>query len=175
MTLHTPPLPRFTRLLRHLRSTRAVARRAYPAETLAAIRQCIGAGERQHRAQVRVIIEAALSLGAVRRGESARQRAHELFSRYRLWDTEENCGVLVYINLADRKVEIIADRGVNGHITRAQWQQVCQAMTDGYASGEFHHSTLAALTRLNALLHTAMPRQDGAAGDNELSDKPLLL
>lgn len=169
----TPSLP--ARLLRHLRSTRTTARRAFPSTTLKAIQASIGEGEQRHRAQVRVIVEAALSLGAVRRGESARQRAHELFSHYRIWDTEENCGVLVYINLADRKVEIVADRGINRHVTREQWQQVCRLMTAGYARGDYEGSTLQALAALHALLQTAMPRQDDDHDHNELSDKPLLL
>ncbi|WP_433692002.1 TPM domain-containing protein [Herbaspirillum seropedicae] len=171
----SPSLP--ARLLRHLRMTRAAARRAFPSTTLKAIQASIGAGEREHRAQVRVIVEAALSLGAVRRGDSARQRAHELFSHYRIWDTEENCGVLVYINLADRKVEIVADRGINARVTREQWQQVCRAMTAGYAQGEYEASTLQALASLHEILRKVLPREPDAAGDmhNELSDKPLLL
>jgi len=169
----SPSLP--VRLLRHLRSTRTTARRAFPSTTLKAIQASIGEGEQRHRAQVRVIVEAALSLGAVRRGESARQRAHELFSHYRIWDTEENCGVLVYINLADRKVEIVADRGINRHITREQWVQVCRLMTSGYAQGKFEESSLQGLARLNALLAEAMPLREGGGGENELSDRPLLL
>jgi uncharacterized membrane protein len=167
----------FARLLRHLRMTRAAARRIFPSSTLKAIQASIGEGERQHRAQVRVIVEAALTLGAVRRSESARQRAHELFSHYRIWDTEENCGVLVYLNLADRKVEIVADRGINARITREQWQQVCRQMTAGYARGDYEASTLQALAALHALLESVLPRRnDGnAKATNELSDKPLLL
>lgn len=165
------------RLLRHLRMTRAAARRVFPSSTLKAIQASITEGERRHRAQVRVIVEAALSLGAVRRGESARQRAHELFSHYRIWDTEENCGVLVYVNLADRKVEIVADRGINARVTREQWQQVCRQMTAGYAQGEYEASTLKALADLHALLQSVLPRGNDGEGKatNELSDKPLLL
>ncbi len=163
------------RLWRHLRSTHAAARRAFPSATLKAIQASIGEGERHHRAQVRVIVEASLSLGALRRGESARQRAHELFSRYRIWDTEENCGVLVYINLGDRKVEIVADRGINGRVTREHWQEVCRLMTSSYPQGKFEESSLLGLARLNALLAEAMPLREGGNGENELSDKPLML
>lgn len=167
----------FARMLRHLRMTRAAARRIFPSSTLKAIQASIGEGERQHRAQVRVIVEAALTLGAVRRGESARQRAHELFSHYRIWDTEENCGVLVYLNLADRKVEIVADRGINACVTREQWQQVCKQMTAGYAAGQYEASTLQALASLHAILAKVLPRDPGGRDElhNELSDKPLLL
>jgi len=175
MTQHKTSPSLAGRLWRHLRSTHTAARRAFPSSTLKAIQASIGEGERRHRAQVRVIVEAALSLGALTRGESARQRAHELFSRYRIWDTEENCGVLVYINLGDRKVEIVADRGINGRVTQEQWQEVCHAMTSGYARGDFQGSTLQALERLHVRLEAAMPRRDGDEDHNELSDKPLLL
>lgn len=163
------------RWLNHLASTRAAARRALPSATLKAIQASIGAGEQRHRAQVKLIVEAALSAGAIWRGESARQRAHELFSRYRIWDTEENCGVLLYVNLADHKVEIVADRGACRVVTRQQWQEVCNAMTAGYARADYHHSTLAALDKLHAILAEAMPREGEAGERNELSDKPLVL
>ncbi|WP_343585295.1 TPM domain-containing protein [Herbaspirillum sp.] len=164
------------RMLRHLAGTHAAARRAFPSATLKAIQANIGEGEQRHRAQIRVIIEASLSLGAVWRRESSRQRAHELFARYRIWDTEENCGVLVYVNLADHKVEIVADRGAGRVVTRQQWQEVCRVMTAGYARGSYHDSTLQALAMLHDLLAAAMPRQgDDARGGNELSDKPLVL
>jgi uncharacterized membrane protein len=171
-----PLSSRLARLLRHLAGTQAAARRAFPSATLKAIQASIGAGEKRHRAQVRLIVEAALSAGAVWRRESSRQRAHELFSHYRVWDTEENCGVLVYVNLADHKVEIVADRGANRVVTRHQWQQVCAAMTAGYARGDYHASTLQALAMLHDALAAAMPRgDDDAKGANELSDKPLVL
>ena len=81
----------------------------------------------------------------------------------------------VYINLADRKVEIVADRGVNRQVTREQWQEVCRQMTNGYAQGKFEESSLQGLARLNALLAEAMPLREGNSGGNELSDRPVLL
>jgi uncharacterized membrane protein len=169
------PSSRAARLFNHLRSTRAAARQAFPSALLKAIQASIAEGEQRHRAQVKLIVEAALSAGAVWRGEGARQRAHELFARYRIWDTEENCGVLVYINLADHKVEIVADRGAARAVTREQWQEVCRTMTAGYARGDYRDSTLAALERLHVLLAEAMPRHDGGPDHNELSDKPVVL
>ncbi|MBP0597823.1 TPM domain-containing protein [Herbaspirillum sp. LeCh32-8] len=168
-----PSLP--TRALRHLQSTKATARRLFPSPALKAIQASIADGEQRHRAQVKLIVEAALSLGAVWRGETSRQRAHELFARYRIWDTEENCGVLVYLNLADHKVEIVADRGVARLVTRQQWQDICQAMTTGYARGDYSDSTLAALGQLHAVLAHVMPRDGDTREHNELSDKPLVL
>ncbi len=162
-----------SRLWKHLITTSAAGRRAFPAATLKAIEQIIADGETRHRAEVRMIVEPALSLPAVLQHVSSRERARELFAHYRVWDTEENCGVLVYVNLADHKVEIVADRGVGRAIAAADWQAVCRTMTQGFARGAYHDSVLAALDRLNRLLAERYPA-DGARG-NELSDKPVVL
>ena len=161
------------RLLRHLFTTTAAGRRNFPPHTLKAIQSLITEGEQQHRAEMRLIVEAALPVGIVLDGTSSRGRAHDLFSRYRIWDTEENCGVLVYINLADRKVEIIADRGAGRALSAAEWHAVCRTMTEGFARGEFHDSTLAGLQRLNGLLAQHFP-QDGPQA-NQLPDRPVML
>ncbi|MEA5097857.1 MAG: TPM domain-containing protein [Burkholderiaceae bacterium] len=163
----------FSRLLKHGVTTSSAGKRAFPAETLKVIEATIADGETRHRAEVRLIVEHSLSLGAVLQRITSRQRAIELFSRYRIWDTEENSGVLVYINLADRKVEIIADRAVGRLIGKEAWHAVCRTMTRGFAQGEFHDSSVAAMVRLNALLETHFP----ASGThvNQLSNKPIVL
>jgi len=100
------------RMHKHLFTGKGAGRRAFPPATLAAIQNAIAEGEQQHRAEIRVVIEPALTASAVLRGVPARERAKELFSHYQIWDTEENCGILVYVNIADHKVEIVADRTV---------------------------------------------------------------
>ncbi|MDB5822557.1 MAG: hypothetical protein JWR21_1261 [Herminiimonas sp.] len=164
---------RMKRLLRHLQNTSATGRRLFPEPTLKAIEAAIAAGEKMHRAEIRVVVEPALDTGHVWRGTTARERARELFVEYRIWDTEENCGILVYVNLADRKVEIIADRGVTKVLGKHEWQAICQTMTRGFSQGDFHGSTLAALEQLNGLLQDRFPA-DGRAG-RELSNRPLIL
>ncbi len=166
-------MTKFSRFYRHLLMTKAAARRAFPAASLQAIQAAIAQGEGLHRAEVRVIIEPSLSIGDVLEGQHARQRARELFSLYRIWDTEENCGVLVYINLADHKVEIIADRAAGRALHASDWQAVCKTMTQGFAQGRYEESALAALNQLNDLLHAHFP----ASGDtaNELSNRPLIV
>lgn len=163
----------FKRILRHLLTTTAAGRRAFPPATLEAIQHAIGAGETVHRAEVRLIIEPALELGELWRGESARQRALELFAEYGIWDTEENCGVLIYINLADHKVEIVADRAVGRAIATHEWEAVCKTMTRDFARGQFHDSVIAALEQLNALLQQRFPAS-GPRPD-QLSNRPLII
>ena len=164
---------RIKRILRHLLTTTAAGRRAFPPATLEAIQHAIAAGEALHRAEVRLIVEPALELGELWRGESARQRARDLFAEYGIWDTEENCGVLIYINLADHQVEIVADRGVGRAIAAHEWEAVCKTMTRDFAHGRFHDSALAALEQLNALLHQRFPAS-GPRPD-QLSNQPLIL
>jgi uncharacterized membrane protein len=168
-----PIAQRVSRTLRHAGSSAAAARRLFPPATLEAITAAITAGEQTHRGEVRLIVEKAMPLGAAWSGLGTRQRALALFADYGMWDTEENCGVLVYVNLADRQVEIVADRGIDRRIDEATWQRVCRTLTDGYAHGDFHGSTLAAIGQVNALLHEHFPG-DGPR-PNQLPDEPLML
>ena len=164
---------KITRLFRHLTTTRAAGRRTFPSHTLKAIQTAIAQGEAQHRAEIRLIVEPALTLRDVLSGLFSRERARELFAHHRIWDTEENCGILIYINLADHKVEIITDRTVGRALNPADWQAVCQTMTQGFARGDFHDSAVAALSQLNALLKTHFPANGSPL--NELSNRPLVL
>lgn len=166
-------MAKLNRLFKHLTATRSQARNLFPRSTLQAVQACIAAGEKQHRAEIRLIVEAALPLNTVLRGESSRTRAHELFSHYRIWDTEENCGILIYINVADHKVEILPDRTVGRALKRDDWHAVCQTMTRGFAGKKYHDSLLLALTQLNELLAVHFPDQD--KHKNQLSDRPLIL
>jgi uncharacterized membrane protein len=164
---------RVKRSLRHLLSTRTEAARVFPPATLEAIAEAITAGEQTHRGEVRLVVEKSLPLSAVWDGIGNRQRALALFADYGIWDTEDNCGVLIYVNLADRKVDIVADRGINRRIDPATWQAICNTLTAGFAQGRFHDATLEAIGQVNALLRQHFP--SNGARPNELPDKPLML
>jgi uncharacterized membrane protein len=161
------------RMMRHLFTTTAAGRRAFPASTLKTIQAVIARGEAAHRAEIRLVVEPALTMQEVLAGTTSRQRARELFSDYRIWDTEENCGILIYLNLADHKVEIVADRTINRLVTPAEWQEICRTMTREFARGAFEESAVAALEQLNRLLQERFPAT--GARPNQLSNKPLLL
>jgi uncharacterized membrane protein len=163
----------FKRALRHARSSKTEASRMFPVETLRAIGEAITAGEQTHRGEVRLIVERALPLDAAWSGVEVRRRALALFAEHAIWDTEENCGVLLYVNLAERKVEIVADRGINRKIDSATWRAICDTLTAGYARGAFHDSTLAAIGQVNALLREHFPSNGPRA--NELPDHPVIL
>jgi uncharacterized membrane protein len=164
---------RLARALRHWKSTAAHARRAFPPESLAAIGGAITEGERTHRGELRLVVEASMPFDAIWADMSSRQRALAMFAEHGVWDTEDNCGVLIYVNLAERKVEIVGDRNVNRKIDAATWQAVCRTMTEGFKRGQFHDSTLTAVAQVNELLRQHFPA-DGARA-NELPDAPILM
>lgn len=167
-------MSKLSRFYKHLLTTRGAGRRAFPADALQTIQAAIAEGEKLHRAEIRFAVEAALPCRNVLDNHTSRRRAHELFARYRVWDTEENSGVLVYVNLADHKVEIVSDRNVGRALSAADWQAVCHTMTSGFAQGNYRDSTLAALRQLNGLLQQHFPA-NGSSNSNELSNRPLVL
>ena len=164
---------KMTRAWRHATSSAGEARRAFPETTLTAIAEAIDAGERTHRGEVRLIVEKALPFDAAWDGITNRQRALALFADYGVWDTEDNCGVLIYVNLAEHKVDIVADRGIDRKIDAATWQAVCATMTRGFGRGEFHAATLDAIAQVNELLRRHFP--SNGSRPNELPDQPLML
>lgn len=164
---------RMGRAWRHLTSSGGDARRAFPETTLGAIGEAITAGEQTHRGELRLIVEKGLSFDDAWDGVTNRQRALALFADYGVWDTEDNCGVLIYVNLAEHKVDIVADRGIDRKIDSATWQAVCATMTDGFRKGQFHEATLAAVEQVNALLREHFPAN--GARPNELPDRPIVL
>lgn len=169
---------KFSRAIRHLTTMKSMGKKAFPDTTLHAIQSEIASGESAHRAEVRLIVEPALDLSDILGSLTSRERAAELFTLYRIWDTEENSGVLIYVNLADHQVEIIADRGIARLISADDWQAICVTMTTGFAKGEYHSSTIAGLQQLNTLLHKYFPEdasQHQQLQHNQLSNQPIML
>lgn len=166
-------IARWRRAVRHLMTGAGTGRRCFPEPALQAIAAAIAEGERRHRAEVRLVVEPALPFGSVLDGMANRDRARALFAQYGVWDTEENCGVLIYVNLADHAVDIVADRNVGRRIGEAEWQAVCGTMTTAYKRGDFREGTVAALNQLADLLHRHFP-SDGSR-PNQLPDEAVIL
>ena len=164
---------RIARLLRHLACDRRDMGRAFPPDALARIERRIAEGERRHAAEVRVAIEAALDLRRVWKGDTSRDRALEVFGRLRVWDTEGNNGVLIHVLLADRSVEIVADRAAARAIAPESWRVLADAMTAAFRAGRFAEGVLEALERLEELLAQAFPAQSG--NPDELPNRPAML
>ena len=161
------------RLLRNLSMTPWQLRRAFAPSLLDAIRAEIAASERLHGGQLRFAVEGALPMAALLRGQSPRERALEVFSLLRVWDTEHNNGVLIYLLLAERDVEIVADRGIDGRVTAREWQDICHQMEVAFHAGRYETGALEGVRALTRLLVLHFPT--GAAGGTQLPDSPVLL
>lgn len=161
------------RLGRHFLTDHRSARRKFSPHALKRVEEAIAAGEREHEGQVRFAVEASLPLGQVLRGLEPRARAMELFGHLGVWDTEQNCGVLIYVLLADKDVEIVADRGIHRKVPPDAWQIICRAMESAFREGRFAEGALEGVSAVNELLAQHFPRR--SAGANELSDQPVVL
>ena len=161
------------RIGKHLLEHRWRVRRIFTPAVLAAIERAIKAGEATHSGQVRFVVEGALDGAPLFRDQSARQRALDIFSQLRIWDTAHNNGVLIYLLLADRKVEIIADRGIDAKVGAAGWQKICAAMETDFKAGNFAGGVIKGIQAVSQQLAAHFPRQ--GAGPNELPDEPVVL
>ena len=161
------------RIGRHLLEHHWRARRVFPPKTLAAIEQAIKAGEAIHSGQVRFVVEGALDGAPLLRGQSARERALDVFSRLRIWDTAHNNGVLIYLLLADRQVEIIADRGIDAKVSAAGWEKICTAMETDFRAGQFERGVIRGVEAVSRQLAAHFPKL--APGPNELPDTPVVI
>jgi uncharacterized membrane protein len=163
------------RILRHWMTTPGAVRRAFPEHVLTRIRQAITESENLHSGEIRFAVEAALPLSYLRRDAPARERAEMMFSKLRVWDTAQNNGVLIYVELADHKIEIIADRGIGGHVAATEWTAIATALRDRFQAGDFETGALAGIQAVGALLARHYPLAAGERNPNELPDQPAVL
>ena len=161
------------RLLRHLFASSS--RRLFPEASLQRITQAIAAGERLHRGEGMFAVEASLSPAAVLAGLTPRERAHEVFARLRTWDTEANNGVLIYLLLADYRVEIVADRGLTGRVDDAEWSRVCRLIEQEMRAGHPEQAVIEGIRAVSELLAVHWPQSDADPDEDELPNRPHLL
>jgi uncharacterized membrane protein len=161
------------RFFRHLFMPPWAWRRAFPQATLDAIEAAVRDSEMRHGGEIRFAIENSLAPSLMWRGMSGRERAIEMFSNLRIWDTEHNSGVLVYLLLADHDIEIVADRGIAARVEQAAWESVAQTMEAAFRQGDFEHGALAGIEAIDTLLAAHFP----PTGNNpdELANRPVIL
>lgn len=162
------------RILRHLWLDAGDARRALDDAALARLQARVQASEGRHSGEIRVVVEAALPWSYLWRGLPARARALTMFGRLRVWDTEQNNGVLVYLLLADHAIEIIADRGLAQAVAQAHWDHVLAGMREAFRQGRFEAGLAGAVEQVDAMLVRHFPLAPGQANPNELPDAPHL-
>jgi uncharacterized membrane protein len=161
------------RIGRHLLEHRWRVRRVFPPQALATIEQAIKAGEATHSGQVRFVVEGALDGTPLFRGQPARERALDIFSYLRIWDTAHNNGVLIYLLLADRRVEIVADRGIDALVGAGGWEKICREMEADFKTGNFSGGVIKGIAAVSRQLATHFPPV--AHPRNELPDKPVVI
>ena len=161
------------RLFRHLLFPPWLVRMRFPARSLNAIERAVRASESLHAGEIRFAIEASLTLPAMLHGRSARERAAEVFSLLRVWDTEQNSGVLIYLLMAERDVEIVADRGLASKVQPQEWQHICKEMEDSFRNGMFEAGAVAGIRAVGTLLARHFP--PAREKTNELPNRPAVL
>lgn len=162
-----------TRIFRHLLMTDWQVKRAFPPDSLRAIEQAIKASETTHTGEIRFVIEGALETWPLLQGQTARERAIEVFSQQRLWDTEHNNGVLIYLLLADRDVEIVADRKIHALVGSREWESICRSMETAFRQADFERGVVDGIQAVTRHLVKHFPAS--GANPNELPDTPMLL
>jgi uncharacterized membrane protein len=161
------------RIGKHLIEHRWRARRIFTRKVLDRVEQATKAGEGTHSGQVRFVVEGALDGAPLLRDQPARGRALDIFSHLRIWDTEHNNGVLIYLLLADRKVEIVADRGIDARVGASGWQDICRAMETDFRNGQFEAGAIKGIEAVSRELAKYFPPQGGQR--NELPDRPVVI
>ena len=161
------------RIGKHLVEHRWRARRDFPPRVLDAIEQAIKKGEATHSGQVRFVVEGALDGAPLFRGQPARDRALDIFAQLRIWDTAHNNGVLIYLLLADRNVEIIADRGIDAKVGADGWESICKKMEAEFRAGRFESGAIKGIEAVSRELAKHFP--SGGGGPNELPDAPVVI
>jgi uncharacterized membrane protein len=165
---------RLSRILRHLLTPPWRVAQRFPTRVMQNIAHTIRTCEAGHRGEIRFAVEAALSLPALVRGQSAHARALEVFSQLGIWDTEHNNGVLIYLLLADHDVEIVADRGIHRHVGREDWESICRDMEQAFREQRYEQGIVRGIEAVSSHLGRHYP--GGGDGDhNELPDQPVVL
>jgi uncharacterized membrane protein len=161
------------RILRHLVMTHWQITRVFPRQALIAIEKTIRASEAAHVGGIRFAVEGALHSTPLFKGQSARERAIEVFSQLRIWDTEHNNGVLIYLLFADRDVEIVTDRGIHVKVGSREWENICRTMETAFKQGNYEGGVISGIQAVTQHLMKHFPAS--GAGRNELPDKPVVL
>jgi uncharacterized membrane protein len=163
---------KWLRFLKHRWLDERDAQRLLRPDALARLEARVRTSEQRHSGEIRLCVEAGLPIRYLWRSASARERAVAMFGKLRVWDTQSNNGVLIYLLLAERAIEIVADRGLNQQVDLQQWQQILGAMQGAFRAGRFEDGLNDAIDAVDTLLARYFPLEAGQANPNELPDAP---
>jgi uncharacterized membrane protein len=164
---------KLARILRHMATPGWASRRRFRYADREAIRAAVAASEQLHRGELCVVIEGPLPVGSLLKGHSARQRAIELFQKFGVGNTKEATGILIYVQLVDRHVEILADHGIDTRVDQVEWETICRELELAFSEGAYRRGVLEAIDRATRLLALHFPARPGD-NINELDDRPTL-
>jgi uncharacterized membrane protein len=167
-------LAKLKRIFKHRWLDESDTRRAIPPELVERLQRRVAASEQRHSGEIRIYVEAGLPFSYLWRAATPRERAVAIFGKLRVWDTERNNGVLIYLLLAEHAIEIVADRGLNRHVSHDDWQAIVDRMGSAFREGRFEDGLTHALSEVSALLVRHFPLAPGTADGNELPDEPVL-
>ncbi|MDH4061994.1 MAG: TPM domain-containing protein [Aquincola sp.] len=167
-----PRRNRLHRIVKHRWLDEGDVRRALDEAAVKRIEERVAASERRHSGEIRVCVEAGLPWSYLWKRLTARDRAITMFGKLRVWDTAANNGVLIYLLLAEHAIEIVADRGLNAHVSHEQWQTIVAGMREAFRAGRFEEGLHAAIDAVDRLLAAHFPLAAGTDNPNELPNKP---
>jgi uncharacterized membrane protein len=167
-------MSKWTRILKHRWLDERDVLEALGPAALHRLEERVAASEKKHSGEVRVCVEAGLPFSYLWKNLTPRDRAIAMFGKLRVWDTERNNGVLIYLLLADHAIEIVADRGLNAQVSPAEWQAIVDGMREAFRAGRFEVGLNAAVDAVDALLEKHFPARDGEANINELPNRPWI-
>jgi uncharacterized membrane protein len=165
------PMKKLQRILRHWWLDESDVRRVLDSDALGRIERRVAASELSHSGEIRVCVEAGLPMGLLWRNAAVRERAIALFGELRVWDTEHNNGVLIYLMFAERRIEIVADRGIARRVAQETWQAISDGLAQELKSGHHERGLLVAVDQIHALLKDHFALVPGASNPNELSNR----
>lgn len=169
---------RLVRIFKHRWLSDMAAEHAIPPALLAKLAAQVAGSEAGHSGEIRIYVEAGLPLSYLWQPASTAQITHEralvMFGKLRVWDTAQNNGVLIYLLLAERRIEIVADRGLNERVPAGTWSRMVETMSAAFKAGDFEGGLARAVREVSALLQRHFALLDGARNPNELPDEPVL-
>lgn len=164
---------RVKRMLKHLFAPHWLVYRAFPRAALARLESAISDSEKSHDGELRFAVEAGLHILSLWKGLGPRQRAEQIFAQLGVWDTDHNSGVLIYVQLVDRRIEIVADRGISARVRQESWDAICRRMEQEFRVGRFEEGALHGIGAITALLAQHFP--SSVSNPDELSNRPVVL
>ena len=165
---------RWLRIFKHRWLDETDTARALDTAALQRLEARVAASERRHSGEIRLCVEAGLPLSYLWRGATARERALAMFGKLRVWDTEANSGVLIYLLLAEHAIEIVADRGLARQVPQAHWDTLVGGMREAFRGGRFEAGLEQAVDAVDAMLVRHFPLAEGQQNPNELPDSAHL-